>query len=1469
MGSSPNLVEEFESEEPSSRGGCGVAATVSINGEDRRDVVEMALEAGRRMEHRGGSIGDRADGAGIMMRPARAFFEQFIEGGRSFPDDEELIVGNVWLLPGMGGDTLRILGDVKDGITSGGFKPVGWRKVPVEEDRLPTAVKESMPDMWQVLMGRGLIPEDDVDREMYLLRNKMGGALRDVYLPSFVRGTTVYKTLCKFDQLSQVFPDLRDPSFTSSAALVHRRYSTNTVPKHLLVQPFSRLAHNGEINTNRANVNAVEDFERAVRLFFKVLMRQGSDSANLDRMVEFFGANGISLSETLRRFMMPPWRDSLDLDDDVRAYYEGVRRALSNLAVMEGPAAVVAMDGNEVDMVLDKMGLRPMRYMETLDGLLLISSELGACPVDYERISRTGQLNPGELLVADRRKGRVFYPGEVERRIVDETPINFRQLSSSKILVPGASADRYEFRGRLDDRLNYFGWNRDRKTAVLNMIKQGKEPISSMGHGLPLAVLSADRPTLFKFFKQIVAVVTNPSIDPIREEGAFDFTTYLGRRPGISEVRHDYRVYPQYKLESPFVTDSELAGIVDRSVQPDSPKVARIDMLFEKGDPENIKKGLASLRDQVLKLVKTKQAQIIVLSDRNANGDTLPLPSLLAVSVVNKALRESGMRRNVSLLVDTGEVQEAHDSAVLFAHGADAVNPYMMWHIAYSQGKDGERDSASVSTLRKVLETGLRRIMSKMGITTLDGYRDSQLFEAIGIDPSITAYYLDGTQSHVGGIGLDEIYEDICARAMGTTGLAQSRDKSAYRKDVYKALQQVARGDDEDAYCKFLEELSRTPPTYLRDLLGFREVEKTVPLEEVADEREIISSVFRGAAMSHGALNKWAHMAIARAFNSFGSSSNSGEGGEMKSRNKGGEDEEARSHIRQVASGRFGVDAEYLMNADEIQVKIGQGAKPGEGGHLPADKVNVEIATIRRTKEGVSLISPPPHHSIYSIEDLAQLVYNLRQVNNSARISVKVPAVTNLGTIAIGIVKAGADVIEISGFDGGTGAASSSSIEHAGIPLERSLAEVHQVLTENGVREWVKLRADSGIKSGMDIAKLMALGADEASFGSALMVAEMCVMCKGCSKGTCPAGITTQDGRYMANFMHTDDASDSDGPDFHERCLQAEKGIKNYLMGVSSEFRGILAKLGIDRPELLRGRVDLLRQIESDNPRHNSLDLSSLLKNVSVFSDNELPLSIRDNTQCRLEQTLGNSSSSIMTSRIAQGHTTVDLDVEVMDRAIGARLAGKIASGEVRVPDGGFTINLSGYAGQALGFAAVSGMKISLTGYANDSVGEAMSGSAKLIVKQPVQIKGERSKNSVIGNAACYGATGGTLYVEGTAGQRLGVRNSGALIVTEGAGKYAFEYMTGGLGVVLGEIKEVVGAGMTGGALYCMDNDIQRKIHKESVSVSDLSGEDFDELHAVIADYFSETRSPAAENILARWDDAKYLFKKVIPRAAA
>jgi glutamate synthase (ferredoxin) len=1455
-----DLIERFRAHP--GRGGCGVGAVADLTGAPSHELVEMSLRGLACLEHRGGSIEDTGDGAGLLLSTDRRFFERFIAPGRRLPAEHHLAVGVMFLPAGETWNLPHWQHEIDAVLRRHGLVPLGWRHVPVDETALGKNAYASRRAPWQVLVGEGMVPREDLRETMWRVKALLERQIHDLYIASFSPGTLVYKALSTGDQLRRFYEDLRDPQLSASVVVFHRRYSTNTFSNWYLSQVFRLLCHNGEINTIKANRNAVMNLEAELGLG-PILMPQGSDSADMDRVVELFTSHGVSLLETLCRMMPMAFRDLSRLPPEHVRFFQGVQRALGSLGAWEGPAAVIATDGTYLVGTLDRMGLRPLRYMITTSGRLVLGSEIGAVAVPFEEVLETGQLDPGESIALHLPTLRVLRPREALDRVIAETRINFAELSEQQLITLGRTAAPAQEApaAKVDQaELNLFGWSAERVRTVRHMAEAGKEPITSMGFDRPLAPFSSQRPPLTKYFKQIVAVVTNPPIDPLREGSAFDLTVHLGASPAVHENRRVYDPLPQYKLASPFLTGDQMARIREA----EEPRAIVIDCTFV--DPKNglttgakaLSRRIAECCRAALGAVKKGEASVLVLSDRGAHGaaeERLPLPMVLMTSALHNTLVVEGQRRHAGIVVETGEVQEGHDAAVLVANGATAIFPYLFYAVGAPHGP--------VENLVRALEEALKRIMSKMGICSVDGYRGSRLFEAVGLAPEVVDHYLPGIPSRIGGLELEDVYDDLRDRRASGGRTPRDADVSIYRKEVWSELQTTARGHDPASYGRFLALIEETPPVYLRDLLALRPAPAPLPLDEVAPEEAIIARVFRGAAMSHGALHRVAHRAIAAAFNHFGAASNCGEGGEDPRRDRGRIWEESRSRIRQVASGRFGVDARYLAHADELSIKIGQGAKPGEGGMLPAAKVTAEVAMIRRTQIGVTLISPPPHHDIYSIEDLAQLIHDLRQANPRAEVSVKIPAVTDIGTIAVGIAKAGADIIDVSGFEGGTGAAASSSIEHAGLPLERALSETHQALVINGIRARVRIRADGGIKTGFDVAAVLALGADEVSLGTALMVAEQCIFCHGCANGLCPAGITTQNDLVARRLMTVKKGRPKDDAlpdDEEERYEDAKHGVMRYLTALARDLRGRLASMGLRSPAELTGRVDLLAKKITGDARKDKVDLAELLidpeEGAGTWRGRPRPLRV--------------DPTSPLNARLcadAAAGVALDYAIQNGDRAFGATLAGMIALGAVAPPPEGFTIRARGYAGQALGFALTDGMRMELTGFANDAIGEAMGGGV-IVVRAPREAKApDRGALSLCGNAACYGATGGRLFVEGRAGQRVGVRNSGAVIVVEGAGKYAFEYMTGGVGVVLGAVGPVVASGLTGGVLYLLDEEgAAQKVH-EDARVEALGEGDLATLRGLVEEHLRETGSVRAAALLERWGEARARFVKVVAAA--
>lgn len=1456
------------------RGGCGVVALAELKAPPSHDLIEMALEAIDGMDHRGGCLEDTGDGAGLLFRPERSYFERFVAPGRHLPAGEPLVVGSVFFVHGER-NPRELQREVDRLVRREGLQPLGWRQVPTAPEVLGARARADVPGIYQVFVGRGHRLESQLAKELGDVRRRIEDAFAgQVAVPSLQPHTVVYKALATGPQLRRFYPDLADPELRTRVVLGHRRFSTNTFSNWHLVQPFRVLAHNGEINTIRANTRAVRDVERVLGVH-KVLMRRGSDSAQLDRAVELLATTRCrgGLVEALRRMIPPSWREEA-LTTHERRFHEASQRVLGTLGAWEGPAALVATDGLSLVAMLDRMGLRPLRWLELEGGRVVVASEVGAVPVDPARVVRDGQLEPGAVLIADLEAGALVLPEESTRWVLQraDRELSFGDLSTTELLpLEQAPAEAVPLRA-----LNTFGWTRERQQRLHDMAQGGKEAVHSMGNDRPLAAYTEGQGRLYSYLDQIVAVVTNPPIDPLREGEAMDLTVFLGRSPYLGQ-RGTYRVSPQYKLPHPVLTNEELAALV-AGRNPDL-RARVLDATFvDRGEPGAITERIQALCQEAVDAVRADGAAVLVVSDREAvRADRLPIPALLAVGALHRRLtaQAGALRRDSSIVVATGEVQEGHDLAVLIAYGATAVNPYAMLDLAGQAPRVAP--AAARENVVKALVRTLQRIMSKMGIPTINGYRGSALFEAVGLSPSIVDYFLQGTESLVGGVKLADLYGDIVSRSrQGHDQLARPQAVSVFRKEVTNALQMVARnGDDAGDYERLARALEATPPVYLRDLLHLKEGAAPAPLDEVAPVDEVVRVCFRGAAMSHGALHSTAHRAIAAAFNHFGAWSNSGEGGEDERRNPGGAWEDDRNRVRQVASGRFGVDAAYLVGADEVQIKIGQGAKPGEGGHLPAHKVTAEIAAIRKTRPGVDLISPPPHHDIYSIEDLAQLIRHLREVNPRALIGVKVPSVTGLGTIVVGVVKAGADVITISGSTGGTGAASSGSIYHAGTPLERGLSEAHQYLVENGIRDRVRLVGDGGVKYGVDVVKVLALGADAVGFGTALLVAENCVFCRGCNVGNCPVGLTTHDTTKVFQRFMVRHRGDLEAAALDERYVEARAGVIRYLECVAEHVRRLLARAGLRHPRELVGRVDLLEQRPTGNRRQDLMDLSELLHDFradptqAAGAGEITPRGASPGNAALLEE-------ARRALEAGQGQATLELELTTADHALGATLAGEVARGGLlRGEADQVSLRCRGVAGQGFGFAATRGMRLRLEGYANDTVGAAMGGDARVVIVPPAG-RHQGDVPHLIGNAAAYGATGGLLFVAGKAGQRFGVRNSGAVLVAEGVGKYAFEYMTGGVGVVLGRCGPALGSGLTGGEVAVFDPDgaldaFKLRVHRDArvVSPREVQDDTWQALRGILEDFVAETDSPRARDLLADWGAVRAAFRWVRPHDAA
>ncbi|MBI5413540.1 hypothetical protein HZA42_04300 [Candidatus Peregrinibacteria bacterium] len=1427
---------------------CGIGAIVDLNSRATRESVRLALTGLKDMETRGGSVDGTGDGAGIMVRTKgmRKFLERGLRRLTSAPSKEELFSGHFFFGREEAPNITRLQERIDGILRRQKLAALGWRQVPTRPEVLGIRAQEAMPLIWQLVFARGQSTDASLKENLYAAQLMIEDDVPNVYPVSLQPGTMVLKAMATSNQLEKFYSDFENPDFMTDAALWHRRYSTVASTRWSRAQPFSLLGHNGEINSIRGMREAARNLKRVLRMSKKVLMRGGSDSGDIDRIFQLSRARGVPLDEIMRRSVQPAADDMARMPPDIRDYHKAGRRCFGPLSAIEGPAGIVAMDRDKVVGILDGMGLRPVRIIETNKGIVLIASEVGAPAIPHEEITRVRQLGPGQMVTIEGNK--VHYAGEADAAILKGTGFNYKEIAWKKLHAPLARPANPEklAPSTIVRLLNMFGFDKSGTKLLSEMLKQGKEPMEGMGNDRPLAVFSKNPPPLNHFVQQTITDVTNPALDHLREGDAFDLKVRLGACPRALEHGFEYEPFDQDELPHSIISASQFQSISGHE----------FDTTLEGDNVEDLRSKLDSLVKEALHIAKERTDSTLIFTDRQTGKKTsaLYIPPLLVISAVHQALIENGFRQNVSLVADSGEILETHDAAVLIGNGADAVSPWLLWEYARS-GLDRKVDPQNAeANAMTAMVSGLKKVMAKMGIISLDGFRGERLFEAVGLSPDMVDPYLTGMPSRVGGIGLEEILNDIKARASaGGSQIKQNQDVGSYRKSIRQKLNALGNADSTVAdFEAVMQEIIGSDPIHLRDLLDFVPCATPIHLEEVMSVSEIFANHIRGAAMSHGALSLMAHRAIAAAFNELGSMSNSGEGGEDARRNKGGNWEAERSKIRQVASGRFGVDALYLMNADEIEIKFSQGAKQREGGHLPGWKATLAIAAQRRTRVGQDLISPPPHHDMYSIEDLALLIQNIRAVNPNVKISVKVASSTDCGVVCNGVAKAGADAaVCISGNGAGTGAAASSSKEHTALPIEIGLADAHHFMVEQGMRDLVPLRADGTIQTSDDFMKLVLMGADQAALGTILLVAgENCLFCGGCSKkGGCTKDICT-----------TENGDEQEMQENKER-------IKHFLTLFAEGTRRRLAYLGCRTIEEAVGRVDLLQQRSTGNERWDKLDLSYLLRKPNPYTPSQITNAAKTGVAHTLARPAVNSGNEKLCAAVAGEELKYTAELSVDDRSFGATLAGKIATGEIKLDGKTVEIETTENAGQSIGFCMVDGMEIRHTGLANDMVGGSMSGG-KLILRLPKHLKNAAGENSIIGNSCAYGATGGLLYAEGNAGQRLGVRNSGATIVAEGAGKYAFEYMTGGTGILLGNCEGSIGAGMTGGELFMFDemNDLKGKIDSTSVEVKEMDEAALARLHTVLKDYAKETNSKKAGLILNDWDITKKVFKMIVPK---
>jgi len=1466
---------------------CGVGFVCDIKGRQTHKIISQGLEILRRLSHRGATGADplTGDGAGILIQLPDAFFRKC--AGFDLPVSGSYGCGMVFLprSPKLRDLCKEIITEETAG---SGLRLLGWRQVPVNSSSIGTTALKTMPSIGQVFIGGkgknsgGLA----LERALYILRRKIEKRVCAVlpvqdgelfYINSLSCRTISYKGLLMPTQVETFFPDLADERVTSSLCLVHSRYSTNTFPSWDLAQPFRFLAHNGEINTLRGNINwmsARESLLKSRRLgadlkkILPIIVPGGSDSASLDNLFELLTLSGRSLEHSMTMLIPPAWEGDAALEETVRDFYK------YHACLMEpwdGPAAVAFTDGSAIGAVLDRNGLRPARYIITRGGTAMMASETGVLDIPPGEILNAGRIEPGRMFLVDTVSGRIVSDGEIKKKLACEQPYSRwlkENLQEFDPVLPVKQAKAGVNENELFSALKTFGYTREDLKVILEpMAINAAEPVGSMGNDTPHAVLSERPQTLFNYFKQLFAQVTNPAIDPIREELVMSLWSYLG--PGGNLLEETPGQCRKLLVKHPVLTMEELTRL--RGIKTKGFKTKTIRILFSPGEKGGMRRELKRICREAEEAIKDKYT-FLLLSDRGADAGNAAIPSLLAVGALHHHLVRKAKRSRISIIVESGEPREVHHFALLFGYGADCVAPYLAYeavkHIARFQKEGAIEEAKAVYNYRKAVEKGILKILSKMGISTLQSYRGAQIFEAVGVGKEVIDLCFPGTVSRIGGISLEVISQEtlrrhsraFCAGSSALTVL-ETGGNYQWKKDgefhlwnpeSVTALQEAARRNDYARYKEFavlINDQSRHPAT-LRGLLRFK-ARTPVPLQEVEPVEEIVKR-FATGAMSFGSISRGAHETLAVAMNRMKGRSNTGEGGEDPIRFRPlPNGDSVRSAIKQVASGRFGVTTNYLVNADELQIKIAQGAKPGEGGQLPGHKVSPAIARTRYTTPGVTLISPSPHHDIYSIEDLAQLIFDLKNTNPKARISVKLVSEIGVGTIAAGVAKGHADMILISGGDGGTGASPWSSIKHAGLPWELGLSETHQTLLLNDLRSRVRLQTDGQMRTGRDVAIAALLGAEEFGFCSAALVVMGCVMLRHCNLNNCPLGIATQNEILECRFKGK--------PEY----------VMSYFRFVAEELREIMSGLGIRRVDEMIGRTDLL---EADpgllSWKNKDLDFSRILYmpagagtgsgRCTVSQDHGIKGILDAALITEAKPALENKEPVVINRRINN-----------TDRTTGAMLSGQVClmHGEEGLPDDTIHCRFNGVAGQSFGAWLARGVTLELEGLANDYVGKGISGG-RIIIYPGKESSYRPSENVIMGNTAFYGAISGEAYIRGMCGERFCVRNSGLHAVVEGVGDHGCEYMTGGRVVILGQTGRNFAAGMSGGIAYIYDRDgaFPARCNPEMVELQHkLDDEDTAEIKVLLSNHYKYTGSTAAKAILDDFAAQHKYFVKVLP----
>jgi glutamate synthase (ferredoxin) len=1500
------------------RDACGVGFIASCAGVATHKLIEQALSALSCMEHRGGCSADQdsGDGAGLMTAiPWELLSQWFEQQNLSMPATEQIGVGMVFLPPDVTkqSTTRRIVEEV---LATENLQLLGWREVPVKPEILGIQALENQPKIEQLLVVSPDKTGDELERNLYAVRCRISKALEaeknlnfkrsdDFYICSFSNRTIIYKGMVRSVVLGDFYIDLKNPAYQSAFGIYHRRFSTNTLPKWPLAQPMRLLGHNGEINTLLGNINWMmareadldhPSWEGRLNQLKPILNLDNSDSATLDNVFELLVRSGRSPLESIMIMVPEAYKNQPDLANhpeivDFYEYYSGIQEA------WDGPALLVFSDGKKVGASLDRNGLRPARYCITKDGYVVVGSEAGVVDLPESEILEKGRLGPGQMIAVDLESHEVLKNWEIKQRVAKGQPYGtwlqeYRQNLENQLFPDANQLDTVS----LLRQQTAFGYtSEDVDMIIQEMAVQGKEPTFCMGDDIPLAVLSEKPHILYDYFKQRFAQVTNPPIDPLREKLVMSLSMELGERGNLLEAKPEYARL--LKLETPVLNDGELAKIQELGFE-----TAHLSTLFEIAQgPKGLEVAVSRLCQEAVEAVRGGK-KVVILSERtNAiNAELSYIPPLLAVGAVHHHLIKQGLRCKASLVVDTAQCWSTHHFACLIGYGASAVCPYLAlesvrhwWSDSKTQAmmERGKIPALTVekaqANYRKAVEEGLLKILSKMGISLLSSYQAAQIFEAIGIGGDLLALGFKGTASRLGGLSLEDLAQEVISvhqrafpeiniKKLENLGFVQYRPGGEYHMnspELAKALHKAVAKSEYNHYEVYKQHLAGRPVTALRDLLDFKSDRTAVPLEEVESVADIVKRFCTGG-MSLGALSREAHEVLAIAMNRIGGRSNSGEGGEDPVRFKVLDDvdengnsatlphlkglrngDTASSAIKQVASGRFGVTPEYLMSAKQIEIKMAQGAKPGEGGQLPGKKVSPYIAMLRRSKPGVTLISPPPHHDIYSIEDLAQLIYDLHQINPKAQVSVKLVAEVGIGTIAAGVAKANADIIQVSGHDGGTGASPLSSIKHAGSPWELGLTEVHRVLMENNLRDRVILRVDGGLKSGWDVLLGALMGAEEFGFGSIAMIAEGCIMARICHTNNCPVGVASQ------------------REDLRKRFSGIPENVVNFFYFVAEEVRSLLAHLGYRSLNEVVGRADLLTvRTDKQLAKTQSLNLDCITKLPDTREDRSWlnHETVHSNGAVLDDQIL--NDPQIQAAIREHGSVAKTIAIVNTDRSVGARVAGAIASQHGNSGfEGQIILNFTGSAGQSFGAFNLPGMTLKLEGEANDYVGKGMHGG-EIIIKPPADATYQASDQVIVGNTCLYGATGGTLFANGKAGERFAVRNSKGQAVIEGAGDHCCEYMTGGVIVVLGNVGRNVGAGMTGGLAYFLDEDdsFTAKVNPEIVKTQRVTapvGEQ--QLKELIATHAEHSGSEKAKMILDNWSEYLPKFWQVVPPSEA